>query len=78
MNKRFLFCLAVILVVICDVNSQQLPLFTQYRDLQTVINPAAIPADFFIYDNNFSIGASFRTQWVGLQNNPQTVTLRGD
>ncbi len=78
MNKRFLICCAVIALTICDAYSQQLPLFTQYRDLQTVINPAALSADYFIYDNNVSIGASFRTQWVGLSNNPQTATLRGD
>ena len=78
MNKRFLICCAVIALVVGDVYSQQLPLFTQYRDLQSVINPAALSADYFIYDNNVSIGASYRTQWIGVQNNPETATLRGD
>ncbi|MBT8221347.1 MAG: type IX secretion system membrane protein PorP/SprF [Bacteroidia bacterium] len=57
---------------------QQLPLFTQYHDLQSVINPAAITSDYFALDHNVSIGASYRTQWVGINNNPQTQVLRGD
>lgn len=78
MNKRFLLCSTALMVCCIELFCQQLPLFNQYRDLQTIINPAAIPADYFLFENNVSIGASFRTQWLGLTNNPQTATLRGD
>lgn len=58
--------------------AQQLPLFTQYRDNITVINPAAVNSSYWLYDQNLSFGASYRNQWVGLKNSPTTATLRGD
>jgi type IX secretion system PorP/SprF family membrane protein len=57
-------------------NAQQLPLFTQYRDNIGIINPAAPNSNFLIQQQNVSIGASYRKQWVGLENAPTTQVLR--
>jgi len=48
-----------------STTAQQLSIFTQYRDLQTVINPGALPIDYFVYDYEptFFIGATDRSQW---------------
>jgi len=60
------------------LQAQQLPLFTQYRDNSTIINPAMLSSDYLAYENNITIGASYRTQWVSIKNNPITQTIHGD
>ncbi len=57
--------------------AQQLSLFTQYRENTTVINPAALEGDFLGFGQNISFGASYRAQWVGLENGPTTQVVRG-
>lgn len=59
------------------LSAQQLSLFTQYRENLTVINPAAVDADYLAFGNNVSFGASYRAQWTGISGNPRTQTLRG-
>lgn len=58
--------------------AQQLPLFTQYRDHATIINPAMVSPDYLGFENNITIGASYRTQWIGISNNPNTQTIHAD
>jgi type IX secretion system PorP/SprF family membrane protein len=58
------------------LSGQQLPLFTQYRENTGLLNPAALEPDYLGYANNFSIGASYRSQWDGLSGAPRTMTLR--
>lgn len=58
------------------VRAQQLPLFTQYRDNLGLINPAAPSTDFLIYNLTSSAGASYRKQWTGIDNAPETQVLR--
>lgn len=58
--------------------AQQLPLFTQYRENATILNPAALPVDYFAFEKNVSFGASYRNQWTGIDNAPVTATFRGD
>jgi type IX secretion system PorP/SprF family membrane protein len=72
---RLLVCL-LFFSAVC--HAQQLSLFTQYRENLTVINPAAIESDYFVFGSPFTIGASYRAQWVGLQNGPRTQTLRAN
>jgi len=60
------------------LEAQQLPLFTQYRDNHTIINPAMLSSDYFVYENNITIGASYRTQWADIKNHPVTQTIHGD
>ncbi len=57
--------------------SQQLPLFTQYRDYQTVLNPAAVEGDYLAFGQALNFGLSYRAQWTGISGNPQTQVLRG-
>lgn len=69
---------ATLLVVsVSALEAQQLTLFTQYRDNASILNPAAVESDFLAFGQNVSFGASYRSQWVGLQNGPRTQTLRG-
>lgn len=71
---------AILAIVAFGIQSslfaQQLSLFTQYRENATILNPAALESDFFSFGQNFTIGASYRSQWVGISGNPRTQTLR--
>lgn len=58
--------------------AQQLPLFTQYREYNGIINPASISSDYFIDDYHASIGTSLRMQWTGAARNPKTPLIRGE
>jgi type IX secretion system PorP/SprF family membrane protein len=66
-----------LLLAATGLTAQQLSLFTQYRENTTLINPAAVESDFLAYGQNISFGASYRAQWVGLDNAPTTQTVRG-
>lgn len=59
------------------IAAQQLPLFTQYREQAGIINPAAVHADYFLYEHNVAFSGSYRRQWVGLDAAPTTQTLQG-
>ena len=66
-----------LLLIGMAVRAQHLPLFTQYRENVSLINPAAISGDYFVFEHNINIGASYRRQWVGLEGAPQTQTIHG-
>ena len=72
-----LIMLCGLLLITASLTAQQLSLFTQYRENTTLINPAAVESDFLAYGQNLSFGASYRAQWVGLDNAPTTQTIRG-
>lgn len=75
---RPIYLAAMLLVAFSlGLQAQQLTLFTQYRDNASILNPAAVESDFLAFGQNISFGASYRAQWVGLQNGPRTQTLRG-
>ncbi len=74
--NRFTLLLCLLLAA-TGLTAQQLSLFTQYRENTTLINPAAVESDFLAYGQNISFGASYRAQWVGLDNAPTTQTVRG-
>ncbi len=76
MNRWFLFAIFFVFHQIAE--AQQLPLFTQYRENNALLNPAAVSNDLLIYQHNISFGASYRNQWVGLEAGPRTQTLRGE
>ncbi|MEM9991703.1 MAG: PorP/SprF family type IX secretion system membrane protein [Bacteroidota bacterium] len=74
-----LLALALLLFVgISTVQAQQLSLFTQYREHNTVINPAAISSDFLAFGHNASFGLSYRLQWAEYAGSPRTQLLRGE
>jgi type IX secretion system PorP/SprF family membrane protein len=76
MNKFFtaVFCLFCAL----PLKAQQIPLFTQYREAQGVLNPASINYDFFTDRHKTSFGVSMRRQWTEITNAPTTQVLRGE
>ncbi len=59
-----------------ELSGQQLPMFTQYREYHSVINPATINSDYFTHEYNASFGASYRAQWSGEVFGPRTQMLR--
>ncbi len=61
-----------------DLSSQELPMFTQYREFQSFLNPATIPVDYISqgYQPNQTVGISYRNQWNNLSDSPTTMTAR--
>lgn len=60
------------------LSAQQLPLFTQYREHHSLINPAAVSWGYFTYKYNLNIGVSHRSQWQEIENHPQVQHLHGE
>ncbi|MCB0521644.1 MAG: PorP/SprF family type IX secretion system membrane protein [Saprospiraceae bacterium] len=79
MNRlpAYLVCLFSIGITF-QLSSQQLSLFTQYRENQTILNPAAPGSNYLGYGQNLTFGASYRVQWQGFDNAPTTGVLRGE
>ena len=77
MNRIFT-TLAFLSLVLASAQAQQMPLFTQYREMQGVINPAAINYGFFTDRHKGSVGLSIRRQWLDIPGPPTTQILRGE
>lgn len=60
------------------ISAQQLPLFTQYREHHSLINPAAVSWGYFTYKYNFNVGISHRTQWQEIEHHPKIQHLHGE
>ncbi len=58
--------------------AQQLPYQTQFRQLYSYLNPAAVSSDYFLYEYNTSINASYRLQWAAQPQTPRTFHLSGE
>ncbi len=58
--------------------SQQIPVFSQYREYNSYINPASVNSDYFTYEYNLSLGVSHRRQWYNLPDGPRDIFLRGE
>ncbi len=56
--------------------AQQLPLFTQYRENHSFLNPATMNNDLLLYEYKLSAGLSYRSQWTSFNNTPVTQTAR--
>lgn len=73
MKHSYSIILILFLAFSIDVNAQQDPQFTQYMYNTQVINPAyAGTAD------GTSFGLLYRTQWVGFEGAPRTLTFTGN
>lgn len=70
------FPLILFLLISSFVSAQQLPLFTQYRENATILNPAAMESDFLSQGYNLTFGAAIRNQWSDYAGGPRTKTLR--
>jgi type IX secretion system PorP/SprF family membrane protein len=71
--RSFLLLFALFCTVLGQLQAQQLPLFTQYREMQGIINPAAISMDFINYKQPNWVGLTYRRQWVDMDNAPATA-----
>lgn len=60
------------------VTAQQLPYQTQFRQLYAYINPASVSSDYFLYEYNASLNASYRLQWAAQPQTPRTFHLAGE
>lgn len=76
MHKNLLLIIALGCLSLSALSGQQLSLFTQYRENAVIINPAAMESDFLAFGNNLTFGASYRSQWGGIESAPRTQTLR--
>jgi type IX secretion system PorP/SprF family membrane protein len=75
--KKITSILIVFLWAMTTVSGQQLPLFTQYREYHSIVNPANINSDYFVDEYRNSFGASMRLQWLSIERSPRTQILRG-
>jgi type IX secretion system PorP/SprF family membrane protein len=75
--KKITLILIALSTTMSVVLGQQLPLFTQYREYHSIVNPANIGSDYFVDEYRSSFGASMRLQWVHIDGSPRTQILRG-
>ena len=61
-----------------SLTAQQLPLFTQYREMQGIVNPAAISRDFIRLKHKVLIGTSYRRQWIDAPQAPSTLMIQAE
>lgn len=78
MYKNKTYLLPILLLWAIVAQAQQLPLYTQYRDHQSLINPASLSSDYIAsgYELSQSIGLSYRYQWANLKDAPRTMSAR--
>lgn len=77
---KLLSIIAAILISSTMSVSQQLPLFTQYREYYSTLNPASLNIDYLTSsaEYNVSFGLSYRTQWLNKRFGPRTAMARGE
>ncbi len=78
-----LLCLPLIFSVFClsipqPSAAQQWPLQKQFRQSQSIFNPAAVNTDYLLYEYNATFQASYRTQWLSYPETPRTYHLSGE
>jgi len=73
MKNGYLTLIILILLGSVSVNAQQDPQYTQYMYNTQVVNPAYAGSR-----DATSFGLLYRSQWVGLDGAPKTITFTGD
>jgi len=76
--RQFVCCqlVGICLVFSITATAQQLPTFINYTNNWSLLNPAAVSPDFLVDDYyRMSVQATYRQQWVGLEDAPQTQSL---
>lgn len=75
-------CLTLVVLFLLNYSdtliAQQLPLFTQYREMQGIVNPAAISRDFIRLKHKVLIGTGYRRQWINAPQAPSTLMLNAE
>ncbi len=71
-------CLAYCLIFGTPLQAQQLPTFINYSNNWSLLNPAAVSPDFLLNDfYRLTLQATYRQQWVGIEDAPQTQSFAG-
>jgi type IX secretion system PorP/SprF family membrane protein len=78
MNRNGVFIALLTCFFVLKMQAQQIPLFTQYREMHGILNPAAVPYGFLTNQNKTSFGVLNRRQWLNMPNPPTTQILRGE
>ncbi len=78
MNRHGALVALLICFYVPKMHAQQMPLFTQYREMHGILNPAAVPYGFLTNQNKTSFGVLNRRQWLDIPNSPTTQILRGE
>jgi type IX secretion system PorP/SprF family membrane protein len=78
MNRFGMLATLLTCFLTTSTQAQQIPLFTQYREMHGVLNPAAIPYGYLTNQNKTSFGITSRNQWLNMPNPPTTQVLRGE
>jgi type IX secretion system PorP/SprF family membrane protein len=78
MNRNGVIFALLTCFFVMKMQAQQMPLFTQYREMHGILNPAAVPYGFLTNQNKTSIGVLNRRQWLNMPNPPTTQILRGE
>lgn len=77
-NRFFLFLAFISLYHTTNLSAQQLPTFINYTNNWSLLNPAAVSPDFLVDDYcRLTLQATYRQQWIGLEDAPQTQSLAG-
>lgn len=74
MSVRAIFA-SLALLISLPAFSQQLPLFSLYRDHWNILNPASISNNYLVNDWYHSAGLSYRQQWWQTDDSPNTQVL---
>lgn len=73
MRHSYITIILLVLLGSFSGNAQQDPQYTQYMYNTQVVNPAYVGSR-----DALSFGALYRTQWVGFEGAPRTLTFTGD
>lgn len=73
MAKRFVYILALLLLLVVPAKGQQDPLFSHYWAMETSFNPAAAGKE-----SKLNIVGAFNMTLAGFENNPRTFYASGD
>jgi len=75
---KYLFLLAFLTFFNSSAEAQQLPVFTQYRDYHSFINPATISPDYLTQEYNFQTGLSYRSNVSNIEGAPRSLFAKGE
>ena len=80
-NSTPLYLLGIILFLFhisTPLFSQQLPVFTQYSQFNSFINPASISSEMLTYGYSGQVAGSYRNQWSNHKYSPRTAFIKGE
>lgn len=70
------FCISLLLLLpILQLQAQQTPLFSVYRDQWAVLNPAALSNNYLLNKRSMSLSGGWHVQWWNMPQSPRTQTV---